>query len=460
MDQLEDLESLKKEFAQKKEQFFADYKKLLSFKSISTDPEYKQDLDECRHYLMQFLKNIDFEVEEWPTKGHAAIFAQNLKAGNDRPTVLVYGHYDVQPADPIEEWESGPFEPTIKNGKMVARGALDNKGQLAITLATLTNLYEEHGHYPLNIKLLIEGEEEIGSTNTIAILEEKERQLKSDYLLIVDLDILSENVPCLTLGLRGIGLLEIEAVAAKTDLHSGSHGGIAPNPIRALAYLLSTLHDPKTGQVLVEDFYKEVAEPSEEELKLLELTFDAKAKEEGFGYKAVGGEIKYPPLIRNWLRPTIEMCGIQGGYTGPGVKSVIPAKAFAKLSFRLIDGQDPKTINERVQKHLRQHTPEGIQLNMKPAEGIEGIRVKANTSLLKTISKCLEEVFKNPCKYVMSGGTVGITKELQKRVSDNVALMGFGLPEDNIHAPNESFSLSRFEKGFLSMTRILQALSK
>ncbi|NGX30936.1 MAG: N-formyl-4-amino-5-aminomethyl-2-methylpyrimidine deformylase [Chlamydiae bacterium] len=447
-------------FKKHREEFLQDYKDLLRFQTISTDAKYETELAKARVFLIDYFKNIQFSVEEWETDGHAAIFAQNLSAGKDKPTVLLYGHYDVQPVDPIDEWLSDPFEPIEKNGKIYARGALDNKGQLALMLSALKFMMTEFGELGVNVKMIIEGEEEMGSPNTIAILESRKEALKCDALLVVDLDLVSEDVPCITLGLRGLCALNVECIGSKIDLHSGMHGGMVFNPIHGLVELLSTLRDPKSGKILVEGFYEGVSEPSEKEKAMLDLQFDEKEYEKMFDAKAVGGEIAFPPAIRNWLRPTIEVNGIYGGYTGPGIKTVIPAKAYAKISCRLIDGQDPKKVQQQIQTHLEKHAPRGITVNVELQDAVEGVRANADAPILKTVSESLEEVFKNPCKYVMSGGTVGITKALQKASSGDVVMMGFGLPEDNIHAPNESFALSRFEKGFLTIVRILQKLGQ
>lgn len=450
------LSQIDAEFEKNKSEFFKDYFDLLRFKSISTDPAFKNELLQCKEWLTHFLKKLDFEVELWETKNHPTIFAKSKQIPG-KPTLLIYGHYDVQPVDPIEQWQSDPFEPTIRDNKVFARGAQDNKGQLAITLALLNYLHKK-GEHLVNIKLCIEGEEEIGSTGLIQLVEQKKKSLQSDYLLVIDMGMISENEPAVTMSLRGLTSFEITLKGSKIDLHSGEHGGIAYNPLHALVQLLNSMRDEKTGKILIEGFYDDVIMPLPEEKNCLVLDFDEKTYEKMFGVTPLGGELSFSQRERNWMRPTLEINGIVGGYTGQGTKTVIPATAMAKITCRLVNNQSPKKINELIKQHIDKYLSKAVLATVSFLDQAPPARAPFHSKITKVVSQALTEVFTKPCKCIMSGGTVGVTGPLHKASNADMVIMGFGLPEDNIHAPNECFGMNRFKKGFITLVRILQLL--
>ena len=365
----------------------------------------------------------------------------------------------MQPVDPLEEWLSPPFEPTIRNGEVYARGAQDNKGQCFYVLQALKILMERDGRLPLNVKLYIEGEEECGSNGLAAILPEREQELKADYLAIVDLGIRSPTKPSLTLGIRGIVTMDVEALGSTIDLHSGSHGGLAYNPIHALVETLAKLRD-SSGKIAIPGFYAGVDEPNDENTRDLSLDFDEASYESLFGIKATGGERTLKPLERNWLRPTIEINGIHGGYTAAGFKTVIPAKAHAKVSCRLVPGQDPQKTGELVAKFLEYNAPEGVKINVQVHPG-GGPSIRSSTSSQAAIAfaEAFAEIYKTPCEFILEGASIPITAKLALASGSELVLLGVGLQTDLIHAPNEHFGNDRLEKGCLMMARGMELLA-
>ncbi len=454
------MEKLKEDYAKNKEQILKEFFTFLKFESISTDPAYNTPVKECANWLVDYIKASGFQVEVWPTAGHPVIFASNLSAGPDKPTLLIYNHYDVQPIDPLNLWTTPPFEPTIKNGEIYARGAQDNKGQCFYVIQALRALFKSQNGFPLNIKLCIEGEEECGSTNLSSLLKKEvmQKQLKADYLAIVDMGIRTPDVPAITLGVRGLITFEVRLQGSKTDLHSGSHGGIAYNPLHALVEILAKLHD-KEGHVTVPGFYEDLIELDPEAKELIAWNFDPHAYELMFGAKPLGGEKNYSPWERAWNRPTLEINGLAGGYTGPGFKTVIPAKALAKISCRLISNQDPLKISERVIAYIKELTPQGIECEVELLKGGgKAIRANPHSILVKAFAQAYEELFQKPCEYIFDGGSIPIVTQLAEVSQSEVILLGLGLPNDQIHAPNEHFGIDRLEKGFLVMYRALEIL--
>lgn len=432
----------------------------LSYPSISSEPEFKQPLLDCANWLIDYLKKMDFQVELWPTLGHPVIFASYCRAGEDRPTLLIYNHYDVQPVDPLEEWSSAPFTPTQRNGEIYARGAQDNKGQCFYVLQAIKLYLEHYGTLPINIKLCIEGEEEMGSLGLSQILPQKQNELQANYLAIVDLGLRDPKVPAVTLGIRGLTTLDVEIQGSKVDLHSGSHGGIVPNPIHALVHLLASLRDEK-GRITIPEFYKDVLEMPVEERAKVSFNFDLTDYQSNTGAYPVGGEKDYSVLERAWIRPTLEINGIHGGYTGKGFKTVIPAKAHAKISCRLVPNQDPKKIGELVANYLRDNCPQGVEIQVNVhSGGGKSVRAASSAKIVKAFSKAFEEVFEMPCEFIFEGASIPVVTELANTCGGEVILIGLGLPGDQIHAPNEHFSVNRIEKGILIMARAFELLAE
>lgn len=441
-------------------QWLKEYYTFLRFPSISSEPQFKQGVLDCAQWLVKFLHELNFEVETWPTAGHPVIFASHMKAGPDKPTLLIYNHYDVQPADPAEEWLSPPFEPTLRDDQVYARGAQDNKGQCFYVLQALKLLQDHLGSLPINIKLCIEGEEEIGSAGLAHLLSQKKKELQADYLAIVDLGLQKANVPALTLGIRGILTLDVEIKGSNTDLHSGSHGGIVFNPIHALVKLLASLRDDN-GRITVPGFYNDIVEMTVEERSSVSFHLDLKEYQQQTGAYPTGGEKEYSVLERAWIRPSLEINGIHGGYTGTGFKTVIPAKAHAKISCRLVPNQQPSVIAGLLENHLKNNAPPGmhITVHVHPGQG-KAVRISPNAEVVKGFSKAFEEVFGMPCKFIFEGASIPIVPELAEACGGETILLGLGLTTDQIHAPNEHFGLDRLEKGMLIMARAIELLGR
>lgn len=453
------LTTLKTLYQESSNEILEHFFKFLSFKSISSEESYQPEMQKCVNWLKAYVEEIGFRCELWPTSGHPVLYAHWDGAGPDQPTLLIYNHYDVQPIDPIEEWESPPFDPTIRHGNIYARGAQDNKGQCFYVLQALKLLMKKNHQFPLNIKLCIEGEEECGSHGLSGVLSNYKEQLKADYLAVVDLGIPAPNQPALTLGLRGLTTMDVEVTGSTTDLHSGSHGGIVYNPIHALVEILSQLRDAN-GKIQIPGFYDDIVELSANELNLIDRTFDTTQYEALFGAKSSGGEKTFSPHERNWLRPTLEINGISGGYSGTGFKTVIPAKAHAKISCRLVPHQDPLKTAQKVADFIESLAPEGITVKVHIHTGKgSAVRSPIDSDAIKAFKAAYEEVYQTPCGYTFSGASIPIVTELTQVSGGELVLLGIGLSTDCIHAPNEHFGIDRLEKGSLIIARGIENLT-
>lgn len=452
------LSDFKEWYEAHREELLADFFKFLSFPSISTDPAFSQQTQKTAEWLSDYLMKIGMQSSIIATSGKPVIFATHLKAGKDRPTILIYQHYDVQPVDPLDLWHSDPFKPVVKEGVVFARGAVDNKGQCFYSISAIRAFIELAKQFNFNIKLFIEGEEESGSKGTTALLKEKKLDLKADHLLVIDFDMPKAGTGGITLGMRGLVSCSVTFSNAATDLHSGIHGGIALNPNRALASALSRLWD-ESGRVTVPGFYDGVKHFPKSDLMKLDTHFDEDEYKHKFGVKAFATEDGYSQIESNWFRPVLEINGLSGGYSGPGVKTVIPAKAEAKISCRLVGDQDPTKIGQAIVSFLKMQAPKGIEVHAEIYEGARAFQASIDAPIVKTVSKALEEVFKTPCTFQLCGASVPIVPVLVEASSADAALFGMGLPTDNIHAPNEHFGLDRFQQGFLTVSRILSLLT-
>jgi acetylornithine deacetylase/succinyl-diaminopimelate desuccinylase-like protein len=433
-----------------------DYKKFLSFPSISSEPEFKKDLLECMEWLKAYIEQIGLKTEVWPTDGHPVLFASYQKDPS-LPTLLIYNHYDVQPVDPIDLWNSPPFEPTLKEDNVYARGAQDNKGQLFYVLQALKDF---HGKFPINIKWVIEGEEEVGSPGLDAILSKYKQELKADSLAIVDCGIPNQDTPAVTLGMRGLFTIELEATGTRSDLHSGSHGGLAYNPLRALTEVLAFARDAK-GHITIPGFYDKISPLTREEKDIFTFDFNPSNYEKEFGVPPTGGETDFPPLERNWLRPTLEINGLWGGYIGKGFKTVIPSKAYAKLSCRVVRGQDPAETAELVGRYFESKSPPGVTIKAHiHSGGGPAVLTTPHSPAVKAFADAFTEVFKKPCRYIIEGASIPIVAKLAETSGADAVLVGLGLATDNIHAPNEHFSLTRINQGIEIVKKAIYNLSK
>lgn len=437
-------------------EILADYFTFLKFPSISTDPTYKNDIKKAAKWVEGELKEIGFAVEMWETKGNPVVFAEH-KVGENRPTVLIYHHYDVQPVDPLELWKSPPFEPELRNGHVFARGASDNKGQCFNTLTALKAVFELCEKVDLNIKLFIEGEEECGSEGARQMLQEKRERLKADYLLVIDMGLPAENQPAITIGLRGIVTMEVKCTNSKIDLHSGVMGGIVLNPNRALVQLLAKMWDA-SGKVTIPGFYDDVQVPTKQDLKEIAQNYDEQFLRKQFGIRSFQGEGNFSLWESNTIRPTLEINGISGGYTGPGFKTVIPSHASAKISCRLVPNQDPDKIVHCITQFLEKEAPNGLQIEVSPDHGGKAVRTSPHTKLALLCSEAYAEVFGKPCHKVLNGASVPLVADLSQATLGEVAMLGVDLATNDIHAPNEHFGLHQLEQGYLTLGRILGRL--
>ncbi len=448
-------------YERERENILRDYFAFLRFESISADPAYLSKSVDCADWLEEHLRAMSLNVERWETGGAPVLFASDFRAGEDAETLLLYCHYDVQPVDPLDEWTSPPFEPTIRDGKVYARGASDNKGQCFYTLSAIKSYITlNEGHLPVNLKFIIEGEEESGSSGLKALLSEKAETLKADHVLIVDSAMNTPQIPQITLGARGIICFKLTMQEALFDLHSGQLGGVAYNPNRALIELLSSLHDA-TGTVAVSGFYDEVIGPTPHELSELAMDFDQERFKNLFGFEPTGMEQGLTPMEANCLRPTLEINGIQGGYTGPGFKTVIPAKARASISCRLVPQQQPERIIALISDYLYSRIPEGLKFDLEvlPGSGA-GFRRHSNSRIAEIASQSYSDVFQHECEKILMGGSVPIAAELLDVAKADGILLGTALSSDHIHSPDEHFHLDCFEKGFLSICRILELFAQ
>lgn len=435
-----------------------DFFEFLSIPSISSEPAYKEQVEQGAEWVKRRLDSLGFTTTKWEGKGHPVIFGKSPEISG-KPTLLIYNHYDVQPVDPLELWHSPPFQPTVKQGQVFARGAQDNKGQCFYVLEALRHL-KEKGGFPINIKVCIEGEEECGSTLLSHLLPTKSKELKADYLAIVDLGIPSLEEPALTLGTRGLVTFDLEITGSSTDLHSGSHGGIAYNPLFALAQLLAEVKS-SSGKITIPGFYEDVAVSTDEVVEALDFSFDEKRYFEHFGISPSGGEKECKPLENLWLKPTFEVNGMWGGYTGQGFKTVIPAQAFAKFSCRLVPGQNPEKISRLVKTYFESQSPGGLHVKVEVHSGKgEAVRTSPHSKGVQAFAKAYEEVFAKPCTFILSGASIPIIPELAHASGASPILLGLGLDTDQIHAPNEHFGLDRLEKGAKIMVKAIENLSK
>jgi acetylornithine deacetylase/succinyl-diaminopimelate desuccinylase-like protein len=447
---------------QNQQKFLGELKDLLRIPSVSTAPEHKNDVRRAAEFVANGLRTAGMEnVEIIATKGHPLIYADWLHAPG-KPTVLCYAHYDVQPPDPLNEWTTPPFEPTERNSNIYARGAVDDKGQLWMEVKALEALMRGHGgKLPLNVKVLFEGEEEVGGESIAAYMRKEKAKLKADFALVCDTELFAPDLPTLCVGLRGLIYTEIEAKGAMTDLHSGMYGGAAPNPFFALIEVISKLKDAK-GKILIPGFYKGVKAPTAAELKAWKrLPFNEEHyRKTEVGSKVLTGEPGYSVLYRTWARPTLEVHGMPGGFIAAGAKTVIPAKAAAKVSMRLVPNQDPDDVLKKYSKFVKKLTPKGIELNIKVFSKGPACVVDTNNRFIKPATEALHEVFKKDTVFIRSGGSIPVVTDFQEALKIPSVMMGFGLPDDNLHAPNEKFHIPNFYRGIETIVRFFEKLGE
>lgn len=429
-----------------KEEFLAELIDLLKIPSISARSENKADMLHCAEVVKQRLAEAGADtVTIYPTQGHPIVYAEKI-IDPSKPTVLVYGHYDVQPADPLELWHSGPFEPVIKDGKIYARGSADDKGQFYMHVKALET-FTKTNSYCTNIKFLIEGEEEIGSPNLAEFVKANKELLKADVILISDTSMLSMENPSIDIGVRGLSYIEVEITAANRDLHSGVYGGAVANPITVLAQMIASCHD-ENNHITIPGFYDDVVEatPAERE-KMAKAPFDESAYKADLGITELWGEKGFTTNERTGIRPTLEVNGIWGGYTGEGAKTVLPSKATAKISCRLVPNQSSDVITKKVLDYFRSIAPAGVTVQAAEHHGGEPYMTPIDSIEYKAAAKAVETCFGKEPIPVRGGGSIPICALFEKELGLKIVFLGFGLDSDNLHSPNEKYNLENYYKG-------------
>lgn len=445
-------------FQNHREQHLDELKELLRIPSISALSEHKSDITQAANWVADKLRQAGMDkVEVHPTAGNPVIYAEHLQAPGC-PTVLVYGHYDVQPVDPLHLWETPPFEPTIRDGKLFARGATDDKGQLFLHIKAVEAILKEEQKLPVNIKFCIEGEEEISSPSLPAFLESHAEMLAADAILISDTSLLEPGKPAICTGLRGLCELEISVHTANTDLHSGTFGGGVPNALHALVSLLTSLHDEQ-GRVAVEGFYEGVHDLTpemREEFAKQKLNEDKLRT--SLGLDSLYGEEGFSFVERTGARPTLELNGVYGGFQGEGSKTVIPKEAHAKITCRLVGQQNPQTTLDKIERHLHANIQSGAKITVVKGESARAFTIDPSDPMLQKAADAYARVYGTRALFTQDGGSIPIVETLSRVLSAPAVMMGFGLPDENLHAPNEHFNLENFDKGMLTIVEYLKSL--
>jgi len=452
---LESMEAIKSYIADSKQRFLDELIDLLKIPSISADSAYKDDVTRAADWLVEKFKALDVDrVEKYPTPGHPIVYAEKI-VDPSKPTVLVYGHYDVQPPDPLELWTSPPFEPVIKDEKIYARGACDDKGQAYMHLKAL-EILNHLGEHPTNIKFLIEGEEEVGSDNLEGFTREYKDMLAADIILISDTSMIANDVPSITVGLRGLSYVEVEVVGPNRDLHSGVYGGAVENPLNVLCGMITELKD-ENGHITIPGFYDKVIELSDaERAALSKRPFNQQKYQADLGIAATDGEAGFTTLERASIRPTLDVNGIWGGYIGEGAKTVLPSKAEAKISMRLVPNQDPEEITRLFTEHFNKIAPDTVKVTVRPHHGGQPAVVPTDSKGYKAAASAMVDTFGKEPIPTREGGSIPIVALFQEVLGLDTVLMGFGLNSDAIHSPNEHYGIFNYLIGIETIARFHQ----
>ena len=446
---------------QTREQGLKELEDFLRIPSISSQPEHADDVRRAAGHLAEQYERIGMEnAEVIETEGHPVVYADWLKAPG-KPTVLLYGHYDVQPVDPLDLWKSPPFEPIQQDGQLLGRGASDDKGQIALHWQAIQAWLNTTGELPLNLKVIAEGEEEIGSPHFKAFVEANAERLRTTYCVVSDTSMVAKGFPAITYALRGLVYFELRVEAATTDMHSGLLGGMAPNPAQALAEILVRLKEP-AGHVLVPGFYDGVRPLSEEERRqFARVPFDEAALKKTYGLTALHGEPGFTPTERNWARPTLEVNGIWGGYQGPGAKTIIPAWAAAKISCRLVPDQDPKAVAQALREYIDEVAPKTVRVSVAELSGHGDPWITPiDHPLIQAAGRALSRVYGREPALIRSGGSIGAVEVMARRLSAPCLLVGFVLPDSLAHAPNERLDLDSFHLGKKAALHLWEEIAK
>jgi acetylornithine deacetylase/succinyl-diaminopimelate desuccinylase-like protein len=431
---------------QHKDRFLAELLDLLRIPSVSARSEHKPDMQTCAVAVRQHLLQAGVDkAEVYPTNGHPVVYGEKIIDPN-KPTVLVYGHYDVQPPDPLELWHSGPFDPVIKDGKIYARGSADDKGQFFMHVKAFETMIQTNT-LPTNVKFIIEGEEEIGSPSLATFVKTHKDLLKADVILISDTAMLSLDTPSIDIGVRGLSYIEVEVTGPNRDLHSGIYGGAVANPITILAKMIASCHDAN-NHITIPGFYDDVVDATTKERQMMaEAPYNEEEYKKDLGVKALWGEKGFTTNERTGIRPTIELNGIWGGYTGEGAKTVLPSKAHAKISARLVPNQSSTVITEKLLNYFRSIAPESVTVKAEEHHGGEPYMTPIDSKAYRAAAKAIEATFHKTPIPVRGGGSIPICALFEKELGIKIVFMGFGLDSDNLHSPNEKFNLANFYKG-------------
>ncbi len=443
-----------------RERFVAELSEWVKIPAISSDPKHAGDLKKNADWLAADLKKLGAErVEIWPTKGHPAVFASFMHAPG-KPTLLVYGHHDVQPVEPLGEWVSPPFEPAIREGRMWGRGVVDDKGQVHIHAKAIEAFVKTWGKLPINLKLIVEGEEEIGSINLDELMRQKQADLAADYVCVSDTAMFGRGIPSLCVGLRGLMYLEVVVDGPSSDLHSGSFGGGVANPVNALARMIAKLHDDE-GRILVPGFYDDVVTlTAKEREEIQSLPFDEKEWLASTGAPATFGEAGFSTLERIWARPTLDCNGIGGGHQGEGAKTIIPARVTAKISCRLVPHQEPGDIAKKVAAYLESIAPRGVRVKVRELHGGRPYLAPTDHPVFEVAKRAFSRAFGRPTVFIREGGSIPFVRTIADVTGKPCLLMGFGQPDENAHAPNEWLDLENYHLGIKSAAYLYEELGK
>ena len=437
------------------------FKAFLRIPSISTAPEHKPDILRAAQFVADKLRSAGLQdVHLMEGNGHPMVYGEWLGAPG-KPTILFYGHYDVQPAEPLDEWISPAFEPAVRNNNIYARGATDDKGQVLIQIEAVARTMARTGSLPVNVKFLIEGEEEVGGESIEAYVKSKPTRLKADAAVVCDSEMFAPELPTLCVGLRGIVYGELHITAASQDLHSGVYGGAAPNPLQAAAEIIASIKGPD-GKIRIAGFYDDVQAPSDAEREAwARLPFNEEEyRQKEVGSKMLVGEAGLGVLERVWARPTFEVHGIKGGFVGEGAKTVIPAKAVVKISMRLVPNQKPDVASKQLAAAIEAVCPAGVIAEWKPFHSAPPCVVDTANPFIEASSIAMEKIFGNKTVFIRSGGSIPVVGLLQNELGLPCILMGFGLPDDNLHAPNEKLHLPNFYRGIEAVELFLEEVCK
>ncbi len=437
----------------------AELQQFVKMATVSTLPEKASELRECAGFLTDILGEAGLEhVEILETGGHPAVYADWLHAEN-APTILIYGHYDVQPVDPLELWHADPFDPQIIDNHLVARGSSDDKGQVHMHIRAVRAWLQSRGTLPLNVKFLIEGEEEIASVNLPVLLERERERFQADLLVVSDSNMVNPDQPAISYGLRGLAYLEVNLTGPNRDLHSGIFGGAVLNPLQEAARLINLLHDDR-GRIAIPHFYDDVIPLAEAEREQLAgLPFDREEFQRELGVDALAGEAGFTELEQMGARPTCEINGLLGGYTDAGAKTVLPSRAMFKISFRLVPDQTPERVMELLENFLKEQVREGVQLEITRFAGGYPVLTPWNSSVVGAASRALASGFGVEPVLLREGGSIPVVADIQRMLDIPPLLIGFGLPDSRIHSPNENFNLDVYERGSVSLVHLLEELA-